>query len=78
MASQSAPVHLQRGRVYYIETIHRETTGDDSISVSAHHGQTVSQIADFTDSDLPIDGKYLSPYVAPPAKPDTGNSDGTP
>ena len=70
-SSQSDPVHLQRGRAYYIETIHRETTGADSISVSAHHGQTVSQIADFTDSDLPIAGKYLSPYVAPPAKPIT-------
>jgi hypothetical protein len=74
-SSQSDPVHLQRGRAYYIETIHRETTGADSISVSAHHGQTVSQIADFTDSDLPIAGKYLSPYVAPPTKPNTGSSE---
>ena len=67
VASQSDPVHLQRGRAYYIESLHRETTGADSISVSVHYGQTVSQIADFTDSDLPIDGKYLSPYIAPPA-----------
>ena len=68
-ASQSGPIHLQRDRVYYIET-HQWR---DSVSVSFQYGQTVTLIPAFTNGDQPIDGSYLSPYVAPPVKPDTGN-----
>ncbi len=70
-SNHSEPIHLQRGKVYYIEALNRDTTGSDSISVAMHNSSTIEKINDFSDADLPIPGSLLSPYVEPPNKPDS-------
>ncbi len=57
---QSAPVHLEAGRRYYIEALQKEGGGGDNLAV----GWQTPEDAAF--NRLPIDGCHLSPYVADP------------
>ena len=57
---QSAPVHLEAGRRYYIEALHKEGGGGDNLAVA---WQTPE---DAVFNNLPIDGIHLSPYVEGP------------
>jgi len=57
---QSAPVHLEAGRRYYIEALHKEGGGGDNLAV----GWKTPEDAVF--NNLPIDGIHLSPYVEGP------------
>ena len=54
---QSAPIHLEAGRRYYIEALQKEGGGGDNLAVG---WQTP---LDAAFNRLPIAGVYLSPYV---------------
>lgn len=59
-SQQSAPIYLQAGKKYYIESLHKEVGGDDHIAV----GWQLPGGA----LERPIPGKRLSPFINPSAR----------
>jgi hypothetical protein len=59
---QSDPIELKKERAYYIESLHKQGTGGGHISVAFSYGTAETNVPRLTNSDIPINGSYLSPY----------------
>ncbi|HUS91547.1 MAG TPA: lamin tail domain-containing protein [Phycisphaerae bacterium] len=58
-SQQSAPIHLEAGRRYYIEALHKEGGGGDNLAV---RWQLPDGSWENGDANQPIPGQRLSPY----------------
>jgi hypothetical protein len=58
-SQKSVPIALKAGKKYYVETLHKENTGGDNLSVKwlLPNGAT----------EMPISCNRLSPYIPPPS-----------